>query len=590
MQFDNMNGLYALLSIIPLIIIYLKRPKPVEKKIPSLMFIMKSIGFTKANRLFRKLIHNLVFILQLLSLLALSIAIAVPYMDVPSKYVAKHTVIILDVSASMQAGDRFVQAKKIAKQSLGGKNSILIVSQNPYLIATDVPEGRAKELIDQVMVTDSVTNLGSAILAAELLINDTSGRVVVISDFKPTLGMDPNEAKRILTSKNYDVEFQTVDSDEKNIGIINMEVGNDLSKITVKNYNDNKETIHLELSKASKMVDKVEITIPAYSVETAEFDTLPGESIVSIDTDDDFPVDNKAYISSPEKEMTDVLLITNQRYSNLELALRASPKINLAIEEPPRISSVDYDVIIFSKINANILLPGTADDVMRNVRNGASCIIVGQKDIGIINWFGLMPVALHNYLNESTINVDMYNKFSGKMQRGESGKYSTSNYFNASANNNTIVIASADDSSPLIAMKKMDKGTSVYYGINDSREFVLSQDYPVFWNNLVQFLVERGDISDYNARFTDYYSINITKQGIYNIQGKQVSINLLDEKESDISISGINKTDVIRRDTEEFKLDEGELTDKLSLEKYLLIAVLFFFIIEIYIIKTRGEL
>jgi len=39
-QFANQVGLYALLSIIPLIIIYLLRPRPLKIKIPSLMFLM----------------------------------------------------------------------------------------------------------------------------------------------------------------------------------------------------------------------------------------------------------------------------------------------------------------------------------------------------------------------------------------------------------------------------------------------------------------------------------------------------------------------------------------------------------------------
>ncbi|MCD4800499.1 MAG: BatA domain-containing protein, partial [Methanococcoides sp.] len=40
MPFANILGLAALASIIPLIILYLLRPKPLELKIPSLMFLM----------------------------------------------------------------------------------------------------------------------------------------------------------------------------------------------------------------------------------------------------------------------------------------------------------------------------------------------------------------------------------------------------------------------------------------------------------------------------------------------------------------------------------------------------------------------
>ncbi len=598
MPFDNIDGLYALLSLIPLIIIYLKKPRPKEKKIPSLMFIMKASGFTTAHTIFRKLIHNLLFLFQLLALISLSLAVAVPYMDLPAKYVAKHTVIVLDTSASMQVKHglktRFDEAKSIAKDNLGGLNSIILASQNPYIAANSVHSARARKVIDQIKPTDSVTNLGSAILAAEMMINESSGRVVVISDFIPTLGPDPNEAKRILSSKNIDVEFIDISESAENIGIIDIEYGNDKSKAYIKNYNDKKESVSISLIKDGNTVDKISLDILPHSIETAIFDTLPGRSMIELDTKDDFLVDNRAYISSPEKEKISVLLITNQRNSNIEIALRSSPRIALTIEEPPRISSYDYDVIIFSNINTKILLPSTPDDVERKVKQGASAIIITQPDMKNINWFSLMPVSISDYLNESTINVDIFNKFSKSLQSigegKEAGKYSTSHYFNATASNNSIVIATADDETPLIAIKKIDKGKSVYYGIEDQNEFVLSQDYPIFWNNLVYFLVERGDISDYNRRFTDFYTINITVQGIYNIKGKDVSVNLLDKIESDVGASGINRSSVMKRDMEEFEIEESKHKMPYSFEKFLIMLVFALFIAEIFIIKSRGDI
>ena len=595
MQFDNINGLYAFLSLIPLIIIYLKRPRPQDKKIPSLMFVMKSAGFSKAHTIFRKLIHNLLFLLQLLALVFLSLAIAVPYFDVPAKYVTEHTVIILDISASMQVKQdgmktRFDEAKSLAAENLWGRNSIILAGQNPYVAISNVYESRAKEILDQIEPTESVTNLGSAILAAEMLINSSKGRVVVISDFINTHGPNPLEAKRVLVSKGIDVQFIDVSGDAKNVGIINIEFDSDQSKAYVKNYNDKEASVTINLIKDGESMDKMKLEIAPHSVETALFSTLPGKSMIEIDNNDDFSVDNRAYISSPMKEKINVLLITNQRNSNLELALRSSAKIALAIEEPPRIGSLDYDVIIFSNFNANILLPSTPRDVERFVRNGANVIIMSQPDIKSLNWFALMPLNLSNYLNESTINVDVMNKFTKYLQQGEAGKYLTSNYFNSTPFNKSVVMATADDGSPLIAIKSLDKGMSVYYGIEEERDFIISPDYPVFWNNLVDFLVGRGDITDYNMKFTDFYSINLTKQGIYNIKGKDVSLNLLDQGESDVGESGIDNTAILKRDKEDFEVTEAEQKMPYSFEKSLVILVLLLFAAEIFIVKSRGDI
>ena len=346
----------------------------------------------------------------------------------------------------------------------------------------------------------------------------------------------------------------------------------------------------INLIKDGNSMDQMKLEIAPYSVETALFSTLPGKSMIEIDNKDDFSVDNTAYISSPMKEKISVLLITNQRNSNLELALKSSPKIALAIEEPPRLGSLDYDIIIFSNFNVNILLPSTPRDVERFVKNGANVIIMSQPDIKLVNWFDLMPLDLGNYLNESTINIEVMNKFTKYLQQGEAGKYLSNNYFNSTPFNKSIVMAAADDGSPLIAIKSLDKGMSVYYGITEERDFMISPDYPVFWNNLIDFLVGRGDIADYNMRFTDFYSINITKQGIYNINGKDVSLNLLDLRESDVGVSGINNTAILKRDKEDFEVTEAEQKMPYSFEKYLVILVLLLFAAEIFIIKSRGDM
>lgn len=594
MQFDNINGLYALLSLIPLIIIYLKRPRPQDRKLPSLMFVMKSAGFSKANTIFRKLIHNLLFLFQLLVLISLSLAVAVPYFDVPAKFATEHTILVLDISASMQVkqgmNTRFDEVKNLAAENLWGRTSIILAGQNPYIAASSVHQARAHEILDQIESTESVTNLGSAILAAEMLINESKVRVVVISDFINTHGPNPLEAKRVLASKGIDVQFIDVSGEAKNMGIINIEFGNEQSKAYVKNYNSEAASVVINLIKDGKSVDQMKLDIDPYSVETALFSTLPGESMIEIDDKDDFDVDDRAYISSPMKAKINVLLITNQRNSNLELALKSSPKITLFIEEPPKIGSLAYDVIIFSNFNANVLLPSTPRDIERVVRQGANVIIMSQPDIKSINWFELMPVTLGNYLNQSTINVEVMNKFSNYLQQGEAGKYLTTNYFNSTPSNKSVVIATADDGNPLITIKQLDKGMTVYYGIEEEKDFMISTDYPVFWNNLVDFLVGRGDIADYNMKFTDFYTINITKQGIYNIKGKDVSFNLLDEGESDVGASGIDKTGIIQRDLEDFEVVEADQKVPYSFEKYLVIFVFLLFAAEIFIIKSRGDI
>ena len=57
--------LYALLLLIPFILLYLIGPKPKHKVIPSLMFLFKDLGRDKRTNFFRRLIRDLLFLLQL---------------------------------------------------------------------------------------------------------------------------------------------------------------------------------------------------------------------------------------------------------------------------------------------------------------------------------------------------------------------------------------------------------------------------------------------------------------------------------------------------------------------------------------------
>src|SRR3989344_3788240 len=103
MEFGNFLGFYAFTSIAILILVYLIRPKPKDVTIPSLMFIMKDTGVTKQSTFFRRMITNLLFLIQLLALALLAFALTWPLVKIKYDTTAGNTVVVLDVSASMQA-------------------------------------------------------------------------------------------------------------------------------------------------------------------------------------------------------------------------------------------------------------------------------------------------------------------------------------------------------------------------------------------------------------------------------------------------------------------------------------------------------
>ena len=106
LPFQRLVGLWALTAVAVFIILYFRRPKPQDKIIPSLMFIMQDNKRSKQYSFLQKLMTNLLFLLQLLSILGLALVAAAPFVKLKYDTTLENTVIILDVSASMQAKEK----------------------------------------------------------------------------------------------------------------------------------------------------------------------------------------------------------------------------------------------------------------------------------------------------------------------------------------------------------------------------------------------------------------------------------------------------------------------------------------------------
>lgn len=144
--FLNPGGLTTAIVLLPFLLLYLIRPKPLRERIPSLLFIMKDLGQSNVNSLFRTLFKDLLILFQLLILLALIGAAAQPYINVPKSYLVKQTVLLVDVSGSMHAnGDaRFKEAISLAEKNLGGRTPSSSSRPTPKSLRSVSLPGRRK--------------------------------------------------------------------------------------------------------------------------------------------------------------------------------------------------------------------------------------------------------------------------------------------------------------------------------------------------------------------------------------------------------------------------------------------------------------
>lgn len=624
-MFENTIGLWALLSLIPFILLYLRRPRPQDKIIPSLMFLIKNIKTSQKFSFLRKLMQNLLFFLQLLALLLLSISVAAPYIILPYDVTLENTVIILDASASMQAEEkgvsRFDKTIREAKKALSGKNSIILAENIPLIVLEDESTDVALDMLSKLKPKATTTNLGDGMLLAKDILGERPGRVVVISDFSNVDGPDLMVVKKTLTTENIVVDFIDVSNKAENIGIISLDVTKHSMKVYIKNFKDKEENVKLKLIKDNKEISSSgSIKVLPKSVESFVFDDTPtGVSKIVLEPNDNFELDNEAYISAPLKKQIDVLLITNKRYSNLELALDSSKDISLCVVNPPvltictsgdredqKIEPYKEDIIIVNEINnvgeRNGILPGTFIDITAYVKNGGKLIITAQEDLDKIDMYDSAIVSFDGKINEAAkVCVDVINEFTKQFEK-DICFAATGKYFRTTLKEDAITIASADRI-PIIVIKKVGQGKVAYYGIfDDLSEFKTLPSYPIFWNDLVNFMVETENIDEFNYKAGKILTIPeqtvktpsgklktskliMDEAGIYEFDDVKVAVNLLDEKESDLTSLSLEK-----EAKKEVSLEKERKEHNFGVAPILLLIVFLILCLETFYIKIRGDI
>ncbi len=582
-QFGNQIGWYGFASLLILALLYLMRPKPIEKSIPSLMFFMREKGFSKRIAFFRRLFSNLLFLIQLLALAALAFALTQPYTTLFGTGAIENTVIVLDTSASMQAGNRLQDAVASAKSSLHGDVTIILAQNVPLLVLDQGSREEASRLLSSIGASDTTSNIGDAILQAGESLKEKTGKVYVYSDFAGTEGPDPLVAKRILASRNIPTEFVNMGGRKDNAGIIDMALGKSTTKAIVKNYYDQEKTVTLAVLSSSG-TQTIEKKILPNSIEIYDFKTPKGDSELRIDTNDELEIDNHAYISAQGIKKIRVLLVTNADKSNLKTALQSSQDIELQIAEPPVIPNLDFDIIIIHKVSPGMILPDFYPEAKRKVSNGTSLIITSQDEM--TEFSQLLPVEIHRLENSSRVETRITNALTTDIDFGIAFKY-----YNSTPKEGATVIAEANGA-PMLAMKEEGIGKVIYYGIlDDFSDFKTTVSYPIFWSKLINFLTQTEDLNDYNFRTGKIIAAAegkkyMDKAGFYNVGSKRLSASLLSEKESDIASENIKLFEEERL----FSKSQGQEKRDVKFEQILIALGLAIVILELLYIKWRGDL
>jgi hypothetical protein len=625
MPFENPFALAALLSVIPLIIIYMLRPKPAVLSIPSLMFVLKLERERKrVYASLTKIVQDPLFLIQLLMLILLSIAAAGYYYNSEESLSGEHTVLILDTSASMQTDSRFEDAVGIADGYVSKKNSIILASDMPLLALEGGSASAAHDIFKKVKPGAGTADLSAAITTGMRLLSREGGRIIVISDFTNSKGDDPVASKNLAESYGIEVNFVKAGKPADNIGIINGWIEATDGKYgytgVIKNYRDHNESVKIETGRGTAGNASTSFSLDVPAGETNQF-TLgnlgPGITTIRLDVEDSLPVDNKAYISIPDTSSQRILYVTDNGKLPSKTALSLLPNSNLTVSKSVPGELDNYTLVVLAQKEKPIG-NDSVEKIENYVRNGgnAAFIVSGalvpeKTGVDLIKILPVKPLRLEDEENGLGVEEVLNSSITKDIRSDE---ISVRKYLNATERTGSTTLVKLENGVPVLSYWQVGEGTVFYMGLSDElgenswNNFHNLPEYPVFWIKLVQWLGGTGDISEYNLKTGALTSLSRTEEirtpsktftsnrilfneaGIYELAGKKIAVNLYNDRESNTTVDA---SDLIKRavSNDEPKLVRADTyTAKHDITNYLIGVLFLLILLEILIVRQRGEL
>ncbi|MAF34507.1 hypothetical protein CMO91_01550 [Candidatus Woesearchaeota archaeon] len=593
MDFAFPAGLWALLALVPFILLYLIRPRPKQMGIPSLMFFMKHEGANKVTSLFRTFLKDWLFLMQLLLLLLLAFSAARPFTEYSQDVTAENIVFVIDASASMHTKEgpttRFHLAKEKAKGLVGARNTVILAKEVPLIGIKNENSITTQEYIQSLAPTETPTRLGDSILlAGETL---SKGRVIVISDFVNTGGQDPVTARSVVEAKGIAVDFINVAGlDKSNMGIVDLTFGESITAI-IANTGSKKQTRTLSAGATRK-----EITLEPGESDVFSFEEPQGVLKLALEGEDDFKVDDIAYVAGSATSNVSVLLVTNNQSVFLTAALKATGLVTLEVAEPPIVPKERYDIFILHNVDKDEVLPGTLEAIAAHVKEGSVLIAHAQKDSNLFDYKGLNPVTIDGFKDKAKVVVQQVTAFTKDIDFSVIESV-------PNAQTEGDVYASAAGT-PVLVSKPLGAGTTFYFGfIEEASNFKFTPDYPIFWNSLVSFLSGHQEAKRLNYKTgqqlfvgqrtliktpagpVEAASLPLERIGTYAMTGRSYGVSLLNEIESTVNAGAS-----VGQKSTDYQLHTVEETKKYDLDLALLSLALVFVLLEVVFIKMRGDL
>jgi Ca-activated chloride channel family protein len=417
MMFLNPAAFLSLLAIPVVILFHMLKIRRQQAVVSSTLLWEDRPRELQASAPFRRLRPNLLLLLQILTILALALALARPVRTVlVTGY--ERNVLVVDVSASMQArdvsGSRFTAAKAAAlatiEQLRPGQEAMIIESGQEARVLAPFTEDRQvlRQAIQALQPLDVSGRLSEAFRLAQANIQQ-GGRTAVVHVFTDGAFETPN----LPDLGGAAIRWHLFGHRGQNIGITAFDVRKTYfgavdyqAFLSVANYSGKEATFNFVLTLDGKRIKTEQLTL---GPEVKRSFVIPfthgtgGILRAEISAGDDLPVDNHAVAVIPAPHSVRVLLISSGN-AFLEKALAADPQLQVEKGTPESVSKAgQYEVAILDNVPVKTVPPGRYI-IVNSVPEGVPLQLQGRvEQPPIIDWDRTHPVM--RYLDFSKVVI-----------------------------------------------------------------------------------------------------------------------------------------------------------------------------------------
>ena len=369
MNFLAPAAAFLALTLPAIVALYFLRIRRPTRVVPALNLWPDQIRDRQANVPWQRLRFSWLLLLQLLAAAVLVAAAVQPVLSAGTS-LARHSVVLLDVSASMQARD--VQPSRLdeAKREIGGlidqmgpqdRMTLVAVGSAPRIIASVVGDRDAlHRAVSGIGAGNGPADLSAALaLAAGLVRPGDDGQAYFFSDgIVGPIRTDSN------SSLPFPVEYHRVGVSAENIGLTSLVVRTGAQSraayLHLQNFGQQARSFSLDWSADSKLVDVRQLTLAGGQAQDLVLPVPADATVVSahIDAGDVFALDDTVTAVARTPSAFRVLLVTPGNVF-LQQAISLRSDIQLDVVAPSAYkSSVPYAMSIFDRYSPPTLPNG----------------------------------------------------------------------------------------------------------------------------------------------------------------------------------------------------------------------------------------